>query len=158
MRARRIVFTGTRRAEWEEFALPGQPGPHEVLIETRWSAVSIGTETAIYAGTHIGFRTPGARYPSYPYRAGYAATGRVLAVGPEVGGLTPGQVVSIPGKHATYGVWNIQDEPVVALPKDVAPDLAALARLAPISLNGIRLARISLGESVVVLGAGLPGQ
>ena len=48
---------------------------------------SAGTETAIYAGTHIGFRTPGARYPKYPYLAGYAATGTVLAVGSEVRGI-----------------------------------------------------------------------
>ncbi len=158
MKAQRVVFTGRRQAAWEEFELPEQPGPHEVLIETRWSAVSIGTETAIYAGTHIGFRTPGARYPTYPYRAGYAATGTVLAVGPAVSGLSPGQIVSFPGEHATHGVWNVREDPVVAVPEGVAPDLAALARLGTISLNGIRLARISLGERVAILGAGLIGQ
>ena len=64
IKARRIVFTGKRQAEWQEFELPEQPGPQEVLLKTLWSAISAGTETAIYAGAHIGFRTPGARYPS----------------------------------------------------------------------------------------------
>jgi 2-desacetyl-2-hydroxyethyl bacteriochlorophyllide A dehydrogenase len=158
LKARRIVFTGTRQAGWEEFELPDQPGPHEVLVKTSWSAVSTGTETAIYGGTHIGFRTPGARYPKYPYLAGYAATGTVLAVGEAVRDLAAGQVVAFPGKHATAGLCDTREEPVVGVPEGVAADEAALTRLGTISLNGIRLARISLGDRVVVLGAGLIGQ
>jgi 2-desacetyl-2-hydroxyethyl bacteriochlorophyllide A dehydrogenase len=158
MRGRRLVFTGTRRAEWEEFPLPEQLEAHQVLVQTLWSTVSVGTETAIYAGTHIGFRTPGARYPRYPYLAGYAATGTILAVGSEITGFAPGQVVSFPGKHASYGVWDAREEPVVAVPASVGADVAALTRLGTISLNGIRLARISLGDRILVLGAGLIGQ
>lgn len=158
IQARRIAFTGTRQAEWQDFELPEQLGPHDVLVKTLWSAVSIGTETAIYAGTHIGFRTPGSRYPKYPYLAGYAATGTVLAIGSEVTGMVPGQVVAFPGKHATHGVWDVRENPVLVVPDGVAPDQAALTRLGTISLNGIRLSRIFLGESVVVLGAGLIGQ
>jgi 2-desacetyl-2-hydroxyethyl bacteriochlorophyllide A dehydrogenase len=158
MRGRRIAFTGTRRAEWEEFSLPDQLESHQVLVKTIWSAVSAGTETAIYAGTHIGFRTAGARYPRYPYLAGYAATGTVLGVGSEVHGFAPGQIVAFPGKHATHGVWDVREDPIVAVPENVGADVAALARLGTISLNGIRLARISLGDSIIVMGAGLIGQ
>src|SRR4051794_10472732 len=135
MNGRRIAFTGTRKLEWEEFPLPDRLEPHQVLVKTLWSAGSAGTETAIYAGTHIGFRTPGSRYPKYPYLAGYAAAGTVLAVGPEVQGIAPGQIVSFPGKHASHGVWNVKDEPVVVVPENVGPDAAALARLGTISLN-----------------------
>jgi 2-desacetyl-2-hydroxyethyl bacteriochlorophyllide A dehydrogenase len=156
--ARRIAFTGTRQAEWQDFELPEQPGAHEVLVKTLWSAVSIGTETAIYAGTHIGFRTPGSRYPSYPYLAGYAATGTVLAVGSAVHGVAPDQVVACAGKHASFGVYDVRQHPVVIVPEGVAADQAALTRLATISLNGMRLPRLSLGESVAILGAGLIGQ
>lgn len=158
IRARRIVFTGRRQAEWEEFEVPKRPGPHEVVVETIWSAVSTGTETAIYGGTHIGFSTPGATYPRYPYAAGYAATGRVIAAGSEAQGFSAGQFVCFPGKHASYGVWNVHESSVLPLPESLATDLAALARLGTISLNGIRLARITLGDSVVVMGAGLIGQ
>jgi len=158
IRARRIVFTGNRQAEWQEFELPEQPGPNEVLIKTLWSAVSAGTETAIYAGTHIGFSTPGARYPKYPYLAGYAATGQILAVGSEVQGFSAGQVVAFPGKHATYGMWDVQSTSLVVVPESVPQDLAALTRLGTISLNGIRLARIGIGDTVAVFGAGLIGQ
>lgn len=158
IQARRLAFTGTRQAEWQEFELPEQPGPHEVLIKTLWSAISAGTETAIYAGTHIGFRTPGARYPKYPYQAGYAATGQILAVGSEVKGFSPGQVVTYPGKHATHGICDVQSTSLVEVPEGVSEDLSALTRLGTISLNGIRLARIGIGDTVAVFGAGLIGQ
>ncbi|HEX5418143.1 MAG TPA: zinc-binding alcohol dehydrogenase [Chloroflexota bacterium] len=158
IKGRQVVFTGTRQAEWQEFELPEQLGPDEVLIKTLWSAISAGTETAIYGGTHIGFRTPGARYPKYPYLAGYAATGEILAVGSAVPGLRPGQVVTFPGKHATHGIWNARSTPLTVVPQSVPPDLAALTRLGTISLNGIRLARIGLGDTVAVFGAGLIGQ
>lgn len=158
IKARRIVFTGKRQAQWQEFELPEQPGPQEVLLKTLWSAISAGTETAIYAGAHIGFRTPGARYPRYPYLAGYAATGRILAIGSEVQGLQPGEVVAYPGKHATYGICNVHATPLIQVPENVPQDLAALTRLGTISLNGIRLARIGIGDTVAVFGAGLIGQ
>jgi 2-desacetyl-2-hydroxyethyl bacteriochlorophyllide A dehydrogenase len=158
MLGRRLVFIGTRQAEWEEFPLPEQLEPYQILVQTLWSAVSTGTESAIYGGTHIGFRTPGARYPKYPYLAGYAATGTILAVGSNVASFAPGQIVSFPGKHATHGVWDPREDPIVVVPESVAADAAALTRLGTISLNGIRLARISLGDSVVVFGAGLIGQ
>jgi 2-desacetyl-2-hydroxyethyl bacteriochlorophyllide A dehydrogenase len=158
LRGRRLVFAGTRQAEWEDFPLPEQLDAHQVLVQTLWSAVSVGTETAIYGGTHIGFRTPGARYPRYPYLAGYAATGTILAIGSAVTGFTPGQIVTFPGKHASHGVWDVREEPVAEVPESVGADVAALTRLGTISLNGIRLARISLGDRILVLGAGLIGQ
>jgi 2-desacetyl-2-hydroxyethyl bacteriochlorophyllide A dehydrogenase len=158
VKARRIAFTAKRQAEWREVELPDQPGPSEVLVRTLWSAVSAGTETAIYAGTHIGFQTPGATYPKYPYLAGYAATGTVLAVGAEAQGIQPGQVVGYSGKHATHSLLDVRREPVVPLPPDTPEDLGALARLVTISLNGVRLARLSLGDSILVFGAGLIGQ
>ena len=34
MQGRRLAFTGTRRAEWEEFPLPAQLEPHQVLVQT----------------------------------------------------------------------------------------------------------------------------
>ena len=49
-----VVFTGRRQAAWEEFDVPERPGPFEVVVETTWSAVSVGTELAIYTGAHIG--------------------------------------------------------------------------------------------------------
>jgi 2-desacetyl-2-hydroxyethyl bacteriochlorophyllide A dehydrogenase len=158
VRGRRVVFTGRRQAAWEAFDLPERPGPFEVLVETTWSAVSIGTELAVYTGTHIGFSIPGAAYPRYPHHPGYAATGTVLAVGTEVRDLVPGQAVCLPGRHATHTIWDARQPQLALLPAGLAPDVAALARLYTISLNGVRLGHVALGDAVVVLGAGLIGQ
>ncbi|MBI2939371.1 MAG: zinc-binding alcohol dehydrogenase [Chloroflexi bacterium] len=157
MRGRRVVFSGQRQTAWEQFEVP-EPGPHEVLIKTSWSAVSVGTETAIYSGTHIGFSIPGATYPRYPAYPGYAAVGTVLAVGAEAHGFAPGQVVCYAGRHGSHAVWDSRRPPMARLPAGLAPDLAALARLGTISLNGVRLGNISVGDRVAVLGAGLIGQ
>src|SRR6185437_1145481 len=76
----------------------------------------------------------------------------------EVPGFTPGQVVTYPGKHATHGLWDTRSTSLVAVPESVPEDLSALTRLGTISLNGIRLARIGIGDTVAVFGAGLIGQ
>ena len=158
MQGQRVVFTGTRQAAWEAFAVPDRPGPHEVLVRTRWSAVSAGTETAVYAGTHSGFRTPGAAYPRYPFYPGYSATGTVVAVGDAVRGLAPGQGVFLPGGHSSHLLWDTREPQFAPLPAGLPPDIGAFARLGTISLNGVRLAELSLGVTVAVLGAGLIGQ
>lgn len=158
MDGRRVVFSGPHQAGWQTFALPEQLGPYEAIVQTTWSAVSTGTESAIYAGTHIGFTIPAATYPRYPHVPGYAAVGKVLAVGREVHDFAPGDDVCLPGRHSSHNVWDTRDPTFVTLPPGLSPQAGAMAYLGNISLNGVRLARISLGDAVVVLGAGLIGQ
>lgn len=158
MNGRRVVFTGPHQVVWEEFALPERLGPHEILVETSWSAISAGTELALYSGTHIGFSLPHATYPRYPHYPGYAAVGTILAVGDEIDELAPGQAVCLPGHHSSHTVWDSRRPPLAPLPPGVPPDLGSFARLATISLNGVRLGQVTLGDAVLVLGAGLIGQ
>lgn len=158
MIGRRVVFSGPHQASWEEFSLPEHLAPHEALVQTTWSAVSTGTEGAIYAGTHIGFTIPTAVYPSYPHVPGYAAAGKVLAVGEAVQDFVPGDDVCLPGRHSSHNVWDTRAPTFVHLPSNLPPYLGAMSYLATISLNGIRIAPIALGDAVVVLGAGLIGQ
>lgn len=155
---RRVVFTGTHAAAWEEFTIPEQLGPSEVRLRTLFSAISVGTEMAVYTKSHIGFRDPSATYPRFPFHPGYAATAQVEAVGAEVRGVTAGQVLCFPGPHSSRVVLNLRQQPWASLPARLSPVEAAFGRLATISLNGVRLASIQLGDSVCVLGAGLIGQ
>jgi threonine dehydrogenase-like Zn-dependent dehydrogenase len=155
---RRVVFSGAHQAEWQEFAVPEQLGPSEVLLRTLFSVISVGTETAVYAKTHIGFSDPAATYPRYPFRPGYAATAEVEAVGAEVQNVTAGQVLCFPGPHSSHAILNVRQQPWAPLPAGLTSLEAAFGRLATISLNGVRLASIQLGDSVCVLGAGLIGQ
>ncbi len=155
---RRLVFTGVHSAEWEECTLPEQLGPSDVRLRTLFSAISVGTETAVYTKTHIGFSDPSATYPRYPFYPGYAATAEVEAVGADVKTVTPGQLLCYPGRHCSRSVWDLRQQPWATLPDGLSPLHAAFGRLASISMNGVRLASIHLGDRVGVLGAGLIGQ
>jgi threonine dehydrogenase-like Zn-dependent dehydrogenase len=158
--ARRVVFPAFREAAWEDvpLAAPDALGPHEVLYRAVCSMVSAGTELGVFAGTHIGFRTPGATYPRIPFRPGYVSAGVVEAVGSDVLDVRPGDRVSVGARHEDWAVVDTLRRPLLRLPDEVTFEQACVARLAQISMQGVRLARIQLGERVAVFGQGLIGQ
>jgi 3-hydroxyethyl bacteriochlorophyllide a dehydrogenase len=67
------------------------PQPHEVVVESRWSGVSAGTERLLYSGRMPAF--PGMGYPLVP---GYETVGAVISAGPD-SGLAVGATVFVPG-------------------------------------------------------------
>ncbi len=160
MRTRGIIFPAIRRAEWETIELPDpqELGPTQVLVRARCTLVSAGTEIAIYSGQHIGYSIPGATYPRLPSRPGYCFAGTVEAVGSGVTGFRPGDRVCAGLRHAAFAVVDMARSSLIPIPEGVSFEDAALSRLATISLNGVRLARLSLGERVAVFGQGLIGQ
>ena len=157
--ARRILFTAVRKAEWERVPLPAPDalGPTQVLLRSECSVVSAGTETANFAGTHIDFQQPGRRVP-IPFRPGYALAGRVVAVGSGVEDLKPGDRVAASTNHADWAVIDTTRTRMVKLPDGVTGEQGCLARLSAIASQGVRLARVALGERVAVFGQGLIGQ
>src|SRR5207249_3058256 len=96
--------------------------------------------------------TPG-RFPSRP---GYNHVGRVTAVGSGVTSLKVGDVVATSGGHAS--AINVAEERAPKLPEGLRPDLAVFFSMGAIALQGVRKARVELGEGVAVLGQGLVGQ
>ena len=143
--AKRVVFPEIKRAQWETTSLPEQLGPNQVRIRTARTLVSAGTEIAIYSGTHIGYSTPGARYPRLPFYPGYAYAGTVEEVGPQVTAFQPGDRILGSMSHQDVTVVEADTDRLDHIPDGVTFEQACLARLAAISLQGVRLARISLG-------------
>ena len=156
--AKRVVFPEIKRAQWETASLPDQLGPNQVRIRTARTLVSAGTEIAIYSGSHIGYSTPGARYPRLPFYPGYAYAGTVEEVGPQVTAFQPGDRILGSMGHQDVTVVEADTDRLDHIPDGVAFEQACLARLAAISLQGVRLARLSLGEHAAVFGQGLIGQ
>jgi 2-desacetyl-2-hydroxyethyl bacteriochlorophyllide A dehydrogenase len=158
--ARRIVFPQTRRTEWEPVPLPTpeQLGATQVLLRGVCSLVSAGTEIAIYSGSHIGYTIPGAAYPRLPHRPGYAAAGIVEAVGSAVTRFRVGDRVGGSYHHADWAVVDATGDRLFALPEEVSFEQACLARLATIAEQGVRMAKVRLGDRVAVFGQGLIGQ
>jgi 2-desacetyl-2-hydroxyethyl bacteriochlorophyllide A dehydrogenase len=156
--ARRVVFPTIKQAEWETTSVPAELGPTQVLVQAVRTLISAGTEIAIYSGAHIGYSTPGSRYPRLPFRPGYAFSGTIEAAGAEVTDLKPGDRVTGSMGHQDWVVVDTARGDLDRIPDGVTFEQACLARLATISLQGVRLARLSMGEHVAVFGQGLIGQ
>jgi len=91
-----------------------------------------------------------------PIAMGYASAGVVLEVGDGVHEFKPGDRVASNGPHA--GVVCVPKNLCARIPDGLSFDQAAFAVLASIALQGVRLSRAALGETVFVIGLGLIGQ
>ncbi len=90
-----------------------------------------------------------------PLPLGYCNVGVVAEVGAGVSNFRKGDRVVSNGPHAD--VVRVGKNLCVRIPDAVDDDSAAFVVLASIGLQGIRLAAPTLGESFVVMGAGLIG-
>jgi predicted dehydrogenase/NADPH:quinone reductase-like Zn-dependent oxidoreductase len=125
------------------------PGPGELVVEVAASIVSSGTERARFLGL------PNARI-EFPHRPGYAASGRVVAADPAVGGFRPGSEVAL---------LDVPHQSVAAVPPErarlVPPGVdladAAILQLALVASLGVHRADPRPGEPYGVVGMGLIG-
>lgn len=91
-----------------------------------------------------------------PMPLGYSAAGVVLEGGRGVSAFKPGDRVAAAGPHA--GVIAVGQNLCARIPDGVTFEQAAYTSVAAIALEGVRLARLALGERVLVIGLGLIGQ
>ncbi len=155
----RIVLDTTGRIRIEPFELP-RLGPRDILLRTRLTQVSAGTE-----GNAIRARRSGAPLGVVAdLPLGYAAIGTVEAVGSDVTGFAPGDRLLGDGPHASH--WLVTqtapgseatEHELLPVPDEVDDAAAAFAILGDVALHAVRRARIALGESVAVHGQGVVG-
>ncbi|MFO0967450.1 MAG: zinc-binding dehydrogenase [Gemmataceae bacterium] len=159
MRARQAAIVEPFKVEVREVDLP-DPAPDQVLVKTEVSAVSPGTELAVYTGTHQWLKDPKLPDWKFPFRSGYSAAGTVVAVGARVSGCAPGDRVSFPGNHASAELLTIGHERgrLWKLPHNLDFEKAALACVLRYGLGVSIRAGITLGRSAAVLGLGMIGQ
>lgn len=91
-----------------------------------------------------------------PIALGYSSSGVVLACGAGVQGFRPGDRVASNGPHAE--IVCVPVNLCAAVPEGVSSEQAAFAVVSAIALQGVRLSRAALGETVLVVGLGLLGQ
>jgi 2-desacetyl-2-hydroxyethyl bacteriochlorophyllide A dehydrogenase len=162
-----VQFTGQRRVDVVEEDV-GEPGEGQVLVRTRYSGISSGTELTAYRGTNPYLTrywdadrrlfTETSATHDYPVAGwGYQEVGDVVHAGPDVAGLRPGDVV--------WGIWGHRSEAVVdatrlaghVLPLGIEPIAGVFARLGAIGFNAVLDAGPLLGAHVVVFGQGVLG-
>jgi threonine dehydrogenase-like Zn-dependent dehydrogenase len=150
-----VVFRGPGVVEFEDRPLP-IPGPGQVLLRTRRTLISPGTELTILSGDFA----PGSvwdSYGSFPFVAGYSAAAEVAALGEGVEGVQVGDLVAAGTPHARWATTPARA--VYPLHgADVPVDLMPFVTLAATVMNGVRRGQVGWGESVVVFGLGLLGQ
>lgn len=133
------------------------PGAHDVVVRSRYSAVSRGTETLVYTGnvpageyTRMAAPFQGGTLPG-PVKHGYANVG-VVEHGPDA---LLGRDVLCLYPHQTRYV--VDANAVLALPGDVPAERAVLAANMETAVNALWDADIGVGDRISVIGAGVIG-
>lgn len=104
MKIKHIVFTEINKAELLEMNLR-EPRGCEVLVKTKISTISSGTERANITGDP-NVNANGAAV-AFPRSSGYNSVGEVVAIGEDVKSVKPGdRVVVYWGKHRSYNLVN----------------------------------------------------
>ncbi len=155
----RVVLPGPYEVTVEAFEVP-EPGPGQVLIETEASAISPGTELAIYTGIHQWLSDPGRAWPKFPFVPGYSGVGRIVAVGEGVEAFATGERVIWPARHESHALLDIAsgNAAIWRIGESVPAPVAACAVLTRFPLTALVRSGQILGQSVAVLGLGLIGQ
>lgn len=149
-----IVFTEPRKVTIEERDIPS-PTPGQALIRTICTLISTGTELTILSGRYPE-GSAWAQYGKFPFTAGYCNVGFIVEVGEGVGREWIGKKVATYAPHQAFVTFPIDH---LRLVEREAPDEeVAFFTIAEICLNGIRRAKLKLGESVAIYGLGLLGQ
>lgn len=151
---RRILFPTARQVTVERQAV-GPPGADEILLRTISSTISTGTELTLFSG-EFPTGSAWARYARYPVSPGYSNCGEVIGVGDGVSDYSIGDRLVSYSPHADY-VTITPDRVMARVPDEVDSDVASTFALGLIAINGVRRARLELGEGVVVYGLGILG-
>lgn len=153
-KARHLVFHGKQQVALEAFD-PGPLGKGQVFVRTQVTLMSTGTENIVFnrlfePGTHWD------NWVKYPFYPGYCSVGVIEAVGEGVTDRKVGQRVVLRGRHRSHSVENA--EVCQLVPDGLPSEQAVWYGLAKIAFQGARAAGYSLGDSVLVIGAGPIGQ
>jgi 2-desacetyl-2-hydroxyethyl bacteriochlorophyllide A dehydrogenase len=159
MQARQAVIVEPFKVEVRPAELPA-PAENQILVQAHVSAVSPGTELAVYTGSHQWLKDPNMPDWKFPFRSGYSAAGVVVAVGSAIKNWQPGDRVSYPGNHASHELLTIGHERgrLWKMPDNLDFEKAALACILRYGMGASIRAGITLGRSFAVLGLGLIGQ
>lgn len=139
-------LAGSRRLALFDVPIP-EIGPTEILVRTRRSAISVGTEVWRFVNN--------GHYGGEGGRCGYNSVGEIVAVGTDVPEFRVGDLVFATEPHAEY--FAVRHDRAVKIPPGIDPDAAAFTYLPTLGLHGLRSAQYTAGEHVLVVGLGIVG-
>jgi 2-desacetyl-2-hydroxyethyl bacteriochlorophyllide A dehydrogenase len=154
-----LYFTGPREVAIDDAAF--RAPSDGVVVETRLSAISAGTELLLYRGEAPGDIPADATIDalegdlSYPVRYGYATVGTVIETGPEVAQDWTGEMVFAFNPHESH--FPASPERLVPVPSDIPPEAMAILPSVETATSLVLDGEPRIGERVVVFGAGVVG-
>ena len=137
------------------------PGDEEVLIKTRISAISPGTEMLVYRGQLARGMQADTTIPElagplgYPLAYGYACVGQVYEIGRSVDTKWLGKRVFCFHPHDSHFISR--PESLILLPEDLELTDAVLLATMETAVNFLMDGRPVIGEDVVLFGLGIVG-
>jgi threonine dehydrogenase-like Zn-dependent dehydrogenase len=181
MRAQYVEFSGKGKVELRNVDLP-EPQSDQILIKTKYSAISPGTERAML----LAERNTVTRDKGFPFRPGYSTIGEVIKAGSDVNNFEVGDIVATIQTHSSHmllpailgpgpapekykHMFSMAVTPASAIPsphhvwklpratQDATQKASAGFGIWVVGMHGVRMARIELGETVVVIGLGPVG-
>jgi 2-desacetyl-2-hydroxyethyl bacteriochlorophyllide A dehydrogenase len=154
-----LYFTGPSAAAIRPTSV--EMAADEVLVETRISGISAGTELLIYRGDAPTDLPADETLEaldgdlSFPVRYGYAAVGDVVDAGPAVDDEWVGRTVFGFTPHETR--FALPPERLIPVPDAVAPEAMATFPSVETATSLVLDGQPRVGEEVVVFGAGVVG-
>ena len=158
--AKRLVFLGPGNVAVENFDT-GKPGPGEVSVKTRVTALAAGTEGLLWKGTWPpgmsldGLWSRDPQSAAYPVLYGYASVGVVELLGPGVDPLWKGRTVFSFTGHQSKVVLPVDS--LIPLPPGLDPDDGVFLAFLETALALVQDAAPVVGETVGVWGLGTIG-
>lgn len=146
------ILHGPRNLRIEEQPLDtSQLQPDEIWVETRISALKIGTDRGNYEGAE---RVPGA--PDYPRWVGDSNLGIVRGIGSAVKRVQVGDRIVTRQPHQSEYITQ-ESASMVKVPPGVDDEDAVYAHLYALSAHCYHKAHFKPGETVAVVGLGTLG-
>jgi 2-desacetyl-2-hydroxyethyl bacteriochlorophyllide A dehydrogenase len=158
--SRALYFTAPYQVALQEECLP-HPTPGRVLVQTVVSAISSGTELLIYRGQAPTNMPADATITAlsgglgFPLKYGYAAVGRVIAVGSAAEREWEGRLVFAFHPHASHFLSAAAE--LLLVPDSLPPEEAVFLPNMETAVNFLMDGHPLIGERVVVFGQGVVG-
>ncbi|MGA6927281.1 MAG: zinc-binding alcohol dehydrogenase [Desulfosarcina sp.] len=160
MKQHRVVMVEPGRVAVEAGPMP-RPTADEVLVRTRFSAISPGTEMLVYrgqwpAGVALDATLDALTGPfTYPVTYGYCAVGRVIEQGNAVAGDWLDRRVFAFHPHQTH--FCARPTVLHPIPDDLEDENALFLPSMETAVNLLLDGRPLIGEKVIVVGQGIVG-
>ncbi len=155
-----VTFVGPRRAEIQRDEVSA-PGPGRVLVRTRLSAISAGTELLVYRGEAPSEMAADESISalrgglSFPLRYGYAAVGDVTQVGEGIDANLTGRRAFAFNPHES--LFEAEPESLMEIPAGISYEDAVMLPSMETAVNFAMDGAPLVGENVLVIGQGVIG-